>query len=475
MAINAQLNRDNTSSVVQTTDGTTSTTIYSEQASLSSGGQIITFDICGFDFTNAEVATAKIVVKIKEYAGSITMVGSPVHLVPINVGSSAGLTTASVNVVISGGQIKINAIGVAGRTIDWTANRVSYLAVNTGLTATPAPEDGYVNHWVASNLRWEPVPPTVAIASTASGDLSGNYPSPTVAKINSTTITTAGGSLTDGYVLRATGTSSADWGKLDLANSGSVTGLLPQTNQEKQTMTGDVTGVTNGAVVVAINGSLVPTIGSVGNVLRVSAGPALSYGPLTLDGGAQSVTGQLPTANQVAQSMAGDVEGSTSASFARKITGSATTGDNRQIIVGGQPSGLAITSISPEDQTVASGSVVNGGGSSLYLLASRGKSTGADAAARVGGDITLAAGEGYNDGNGGDLIIHSGDSASGTGGDITLEIGVGGAGNGNLVIANPNTATSATAGANGDVPAQVAGYLIIKLDTVNYKIPYYAS
>jgi len=35
------------------------------------------------------------------------------------------------------------------------------------------------------------------------------------------------------------------------------------------------------------------------------------------------------------------------------------------------------------------------------------------------------------------------------------------------------TATSATAGTNGDVPAQVQGYLIAKIGGTEYKIPYY--
>jgi len=62
------------------------------------------------------------------------------------------------------------------------------------------------------------------------GDLSGSYPSPTVAKINATTVTTAGGALTTGTVLRVTGAASADWGAVDLANASAVTGALPVGN-----------------------------------------------------------------------------------------------------------------------------------------------------------------------------------------------------------------------------------------------------
>jgi len=46
--------------------------------------------------------------------------------------------------------------------------------------------------------------------------------------------------------------------------------------------------------------------------------------------------------------------------------------------------------------------------------------------------------------------------------------------NGDLTVSSATTATSATAGTNGDVPAQVAGYLVVNINGTARKIPYYA-
>lgn len=77
---------------------------------------------------------------------------------------------------------------------------------------------------------------TVTIAAsggtsfTAGGDLSGTASSQTVEKVKGTTITTAGGSLPVGAVLRTTGASTATWGAVDLADADAVTGVLPVAN-----------------------------------------------------------------------------------------------------------------------------------------------------------------------------------------------------------------------------------------------------
>jgi hypothetical protein len=45
---------------------------------------------------------------------------------------------------------------------------------------------------------------------------------------------------------------------------------------------------------------------------------------------------------------------------------------------------------------------------------------------------------------------------------------------GDLTMSSATVATSATAGTNGDVPAQVAGYLVVNINGTARKIPYYA-
>jgi hypothetical protein len=45
---------------------------------------------------------------------------------------------------------------------------------------------------------------------------------------------------------------------------------------------------------------------------------------------------------------------------------------------------------------------------------------------------------------------------------------------GDLTMSSATVATSATAGTNGDVPAQVAGYLVVSINGTSGKIPYYA-
>lgn len=152
------------------------------------------------------------------------------------------------------------------------------------------------------------------------GDVTGTITANTVAKINATTISTAGGALTTGTVLRVTGVAAATWGALDLANASAVTGILPVGNIVAAG--GDLSGTLSAAIVIKLNGSSAPAGGSLttGNVLQVTGASALTYAAVNLAGGAGYVTGTLPIGNL--PSLAGDVTGAITANTVVKINGS---------------------------------------------------------------------------------------------------------------------------------------------------------
>lgn len=231
----------------------------------------------------------------------------------------------------------------------------------------------------------------------AGGDLSGTSSSQTVNKIHGATVPVAG-ALTTGNVLQVSGSSAVSYAPVNLAGGVNfVTGSLPAGNQSAQTLTGDASGTTAAVViiklqgnavqsgtntslqdgyviswingssqyqvkpvagdvtgniytnsVVKINGATVPASGSLttGNVLQVSGSSVLSYGPLNLAGGAAFVSGSLPTANQVNQSMAGDVTGTTAVSAVTKIQSNAVQSG----VLGATQDGYVLTWVNGSSQ-----------------------------------------------------------------------------------------------------------------------------
>ena len=110
--------------------------------------------------------------------------------------------------------------------------------------------------------------------------------------------------------------SSSGGGGLSISGTGLVhvtSGTVDSTaiNPTALAVAGDVTGTLGTSVVSSVHGATVPVAGalSAGDLLQVSGVSSLSYGALNLAGG--HVTGSLPTANQTAQSMGGDISGTT--------------------------------------------------------------------------------------------------------------------------------------------------------------------
>jgi hypothetical protein len=164
-----------------------------------------------------------------------------------------------------------------------------------------APTPGQALIW--SGLLWAPT--TIPPGFTAGGDLSGTNTSQTVIGIQ------------NHPVPAPTGTNTV------LSWSGSVfswVSSVPPTG----TAGGDLSGTYPNPTVAKIDGASVPAAGSLitGNVLQVSGASSLTYAAVNLAGGSNYVTGILPAGNQAAQTMGGDVTGTTASNTVVSITGS---------------------------------------------------------------------------------------------------------------------------------------------------------
>ena len=106
---------------------------------------------------------------------------------------------------------------------------------------------------------------------TLDGDLSGTPIFPSVTKINGASIPAAG-SLIDGYVLQVSGLSTLTYAPINLAGgSHYLNGLLPKTNQEAQSLSGDASGTTASSTIIKINGTTVPALPAIGQVLTATS------------------------------------------------------------------------------------------------------------------------------------------------------------------------------------------------------------
>jgi hypothetical protein len=206
----------------------------------------------------------------------------------------------------------------AGLDLSGDENNQTVIGLRGNSLPTPSGTNTVIT-WSGTALSWSSIPS----GFTAGGDLSGTSSSQNVIKLSGATVPVGSG-LTTGNILKVSGANALTYGQLDLANTNSITGLLPAGNQSPQTLAGNVTGASNANTVVSINSATVPAAGALvtGNVLRVNGASSLTYAAVNLAGGANHVTGVLPTSNQASQTVGGNLSGTTASATVTSINNS---------------------------------------------------------------------------------------------------------------------------------------------------------
>ena len=203
----------------------------------------------------------------------------------------------------------------AGTDLSGTSTNQTVIGIQTRSVLSSAPSTGNGYYWNGS--AWAPsalnlgggagwvtgaLPTANQVAQTLGGDLSGTTTSATVTGLKGSAVPT----LASGYL---------QWNGSAFAWTTPGGGF---------TAGGDLTGTSSSQNVVAVHGATVPIAGALttGNAAYVSGSSALTYSALNLGGGSGWVTGVLPTGNQAAQTLAGDLSGTTAAALVTGIHGS---------------------------------------------------------------------------------------------------------------------------------------------------------
>jgi hypothetical protein len=325
--------------------------------------------------------------QVLQYIGG-TWTPSNLSGVPVNIFGDVTGSTADATVVALRGVPLANTAPTNGQVLeynsgtgDWTPTTVSGLFTAggdlsgtatdqtvIGIQGNPvksgtngAAQDGYVLTWHNATDQYELLP---SGGFTAGNDLSGTSTSQTVIGIQGKAVSNA--TPTTGQVLEYNGT---EW--------------IPTTISGSFSAGGDLSGSSTNQTVIGLDTTpLAINTLTTGNVLYYN-GTHWVNGPINLAGGANYVTGILPTANQAPQTLAGDVTGTTAATIVSKISGSTP--------IPITPAGLQwISTTTSPILSQANTTVTNGTGTSLTIQAQNATGTGTT----TGGNLDLNAGTG---------------------------------------------------------------------------------
>ena len=224
---------------------------------------------------------------------------------PNSGGSGITQLTGDVTAGPGSGSVSSTVVAINGTTVPATPTANQVLVASSGTTATWATI-------VDANVSAAAAIAVSKLASGTSAQILQNNgtPTPTWTTVSGDVSITNAGVTTVGAIQGNTVTSGA-------LTKGQFFVATTTSNWAATTLSGDLTesGTTAGQVTVSkINTATVPAAGALttGNVLQVTGASALSYAAVNLAGGANFVTGTLPTGNQAAQSLTlvGDTTGS---------------------------------------------------------------------------------------------------------------------------------------------------------------------
>lgn len=272
------------------------------QASQSLGG-----DLSG---TTASATVAKV------NGATVTTIGSSNTVLGTTNGTSLSyfqIANAQIGSAAAINKTKLEssgALSIVGRS----ANSTGSVADISGTNNQVLRISGSILGFGAIDLSTAQVTGTLPTGNQASqslgGDLSGTTASGTVAKINGASVTTIGASNT---VLGTTNGTSVTY--FQIANAQVSTSAAINKTKLENSVALSVVGRS-----VNSTGAVADISGTTDQVLRISSN-VLGFGAIDLSTG--QVTGTLPAGNQAAQSMGGDVSGTTAASTVTKIQGNA--------------------------------------------------------------------------------------------------------------------------------------------------------
>lgn len=289
-----------------------------------------------------------------------------------------------------GTAVKITNGGALNTSLLVTTVLAPY-ATSTDYTILPADIYGIIQVNSGSGPRTITLPSANAVSNGryyVIADVTGN------AAANNITIARAGADTIDGAT---SATIAVNYGTVELASDGSskwktIVRPASQTLPGMVQLAGDLSGVPSGPTVAKVNGSVVPSGGSLttGNVLQVLTPSGLTYGPVNLAGGANYVTGVLPSANMFqattgtsgAVQLATDLAGTAAAPWVVQLSGPGGGAGLVPILAGALrfDKGVATPVFGQSDRTTA------GSGQNLIIYGQSSFSSG------TGGDVRVIPG-----------------------------------------------------------------------------------